>query len=36
MGLLDGDFADGERIRVDAQDGELVFEKVSAAEHARV
>jgi ATP-dependent Clp protease ATP-binding subunit ClpB len=36
MRLLEGDFADGERIRVDAQDGELVFEKVSAAEHARV
>ena len=36
MRLLDGDFADGERIRVDAQNGELVFEKVSAAEPARV
>jgi ATP-dependent Clp protease ATP-binding subunit ClpB len=36
MGLLEGDFADGERIRVDAQNGELVFEKVSAAEPARV
>jgi ATP-dependent Clp protease ATP-binding subunit ClpB len=36
MRLLEGDFADGERIRVDAQDSELVFEKVSAAEHARV
>jgi ATP-dependent Clp protease ATP-binding subunit ClpB len=36
MRLLDGEFADGERIRVDAQNGELVFEKVSAAEPARV
>jgi ATP-dependent Clp protease ATP-binding subunit ClpB len=36
MRLLEGDVADGERIRVDAQDSELVFEKVSAAEHARV
>ncbi len=36
MRLLEGDFADGERIRVDAQNGELVFEKVSAAEPARV
>jgi ATP-dependent Clp protease ATP-binding subunit ClpB len=36
MGLLEGDFADGERIRVDAQNGELVFETVSAAEPARV
>jgi ATP-dependent Clp protease ATP-binding subunit ClpB len=36
MGLLEGDFADGERIRVDAQNGELGFEKVSAAEPARV
>ena len=36
MRLLEGDFADGERIRVDAQNGELVFEKVGAAEPARV
>jgi ATP-dependent Clp protease ATP-binding subunit ClpB len=36
MRLLEGDFADGERIRVDAQNGELVFGKVSAAEPARV
>jgi ATP-dependent Clp protease ATP-binding subunit ClpB len=31
MRLLEGEFADGDRIRVDAQDGELVFEKVPAA-----
>ena len=36
MRLLEGDFADGDRIRVDAQNGELVFEKVGAAEPARV
>jgi ATP-dependent Clp protease ATP-binding subunit ClpB len=36
MRLLEGDFADGERIRVDTQNGELGFEKVSAAEPARV
>jgi ATP-dependent Clp protease ATP-binding subunit ClpB len=35
MRLLEGDFADGDRIRVDAQNGELVFEKVGAAEPAR-
>ncbi len=35
MRLLEGDFADGDRIRVDAQDGELAFEKVGAAEPAR-
>jgi len=29
--LLEGDFADGDAIRVDARDGELVFEKASAA-----
>jgi ATP-dependent Clp protease ATP-binding subunit ClpB len=34
MRLLEGDFADGDRIRVDAQNGELVFEKVSARETA--
>jgi ATP-dependent Clp protease ATP-binding subunit ClpB len=33
--LLEGDFADGDRIRVDAQNGELVFEKVGVAEPAR-
>jgi ATP-dependent Clp protease ATP-binding subunit ClpB len=35
MRLLEGDFADGDRIRVDAQNGELAFEKVGAAEPAR-
>jgi ATP-dependent Clp protease ATP-binding subunit ClpB len=34
MRLLEGDFSDGDRIRVDAQNGELVFEKVSARETA--
>jgi ATP-dependent Clp protease ATP-binding subunit ClpB len=29
--LLEGDFADGDRVRVDASDGELVFEKAAAA-----
>ncbi len=29
--LLEGDFADGDTIRVDAEDGELRFEKVGAA-----
>jgi ATP-dependent Clp protease ATP-binding subunit ClpB len=33
--LLEGDFADGDHIRVDAQNGELVFEKVRVAEPAR-
>jgi ATP-dependent Clp protease ATP-binding subunit ClpB len=32
--LLEGDFADGDMIRVDAHDGELVFEKAAAAEPA--
>ncbi len=32
--LLEGDFADGDTIRVDADGGELVFEKASAAAHA--
>jgi ATP-dependent Clp protease ATP-binding subunit ClpB len=32
--LLEGDFADGDRIRLDAQNGELVFEKVGVAEPA--
>jgi ATP-dependent Clp protease ATP-binding subunit ClpB len=35
MRLLEGVFADGDRIRVDAQNGELVFEKVGATEPAR-
>jgi ATP-dependent Clp protease ATP-binding subunit ClpB len=35
MRLLEGDFADGDHIRVDARNGELVFEKVGAAEPAR-
>jgi ATP-dependent Clp protease ATP-binding subunit ClpB len=30
MRLLDGDFADGDTVRVDARDGELVFEKAEA------
>jgi ATP-dependent Clp protease ATP-binding subunit ClpB len=29
--LLEGDFADGDTIRVDAEDGEIVFERVGAA-----
>jgi hypothetical protein len=29
--LLEGDFADGDTIRVDAEDGEIRFEKVGAA-----
>jgi ATP-dependent Clp protease ATP-binding subunit ClpB len=32
--LLEGDFADGDTIRVDGQNGELVFVKVGAAEPA--
>jgi ATP-dependent Clp protease ATP-binding subunit ClpB len=35
MRLLEGDFADSDRIRVDSQNGELVFDKVGAAEPAR-
>ncbi len=35
MRLLEGDFAEGDRVRVDAQNGELVFEKAGAAEPAR-
>jgi ATP-dependent Clp protease ATP-binding subunit ClpB len=35
MRLLEGVFADGDRVRVDVQNGELVFEKVGAAEPAR-
>jgi len=34
--MLEGDFTEGDRIRVDAQNGELVFEKVAAAEPAAV
>jgi ATP-dependent Clp protease ATP-binding subunit ClpB len=30
--LLEGEFADGDRVRVDAQDGELVFERVGERE----
>jgi hypothetical protein len=30
--LLEGDFADGDTIRVDAHDGELVFERAKTAE----
>jgi ATP-dependent Clp protease ATP-binding subunit ClpB len=32
--LLEGDFGEGDTIRVDAQNGELVFEKASVAEPA--
>ncbi|HEX5469314.1 MAG TPA: ATP-dependent chaperone ClpB [Gaiellaceae bacterium] len=32
--LLEGDFADGDRVTVDAENGELVFEKSAAAEPA--
>jgi ATP-dependent Clp protease ATP-binding subunit ClpB len=32
--LLEGEFAEGDTIRVDAQDGELVFERAAAAEPA--
>jgi ATP-dependent Clp protease ATP-binding subunit ClpB len=35
MRLLEGDFADGDHVRVDAQNGELVFENVGVAEPAR-
>jgi ATP-dependent Clp protease ATP-binding subunit ClpB len=34
--LLEGDFADGDTIRVDAEDGEIRFEKVGAAAEAAV
>jgi ATP-dependent Clp protease ATP-binding subunit ClpB len=34
MRLLEGDFAEGDHIRVDAQNGELVFQKAPAAEPA--
>jgi ATP-dependent Clp protease ATP-binding subunit ClpB len=36
MRLLDGDFGDGDTIRVDVQDGELAFEKAEAAQPAAV
>jgi len=32
--LLEGEFAEGDTIRVDAGDGELVFEKADAAQPA--
>ena len=35
MRLLEGDFAEGDRVRVDAQNGELVFENAGTAEPAR-
>ncbi|HEX2292589.1 MAG TPA: AAA family ATPase, partial [Gaiellaceae bacterium] len=34
--LLEGDFVEGDTVRVDAQDGEIVFEKAGAAEPATV
>src|SRR5438552_8888724 len=34
--LLQGEFADGDTVRVDAQDGELAFERASAREPAAV
>ena len=34
--LLEGDFADGDTIRVDAQNGELVFERAAVSEPAAV
>ena len=34
--LLEGEFADGDTVRVDAQDGELVFERAEAREPAAV
>jgi hypothetical protein len=34
MRLLDGELADGDTIRVDVRDGELVFEKAEAPEPA--
>jgi ATP-dependent Clp protease ATP-binding subunit ClpB len=34
--LLEGDFTDGDTVRVDAQNGELVFEKATAAQPAAV
>jgi ATP-dependent Clp protease ATP-binding subunit ClpB len=32
--LLEGDFGEGDTVRVDVQDGELVFETATAAEPA--
>ena len=32
--LLEGDFREGDRVRVDAKDGELVFERASRREPA--
>ena len=32
--LLEGEFADGDTVRVDAKDGELTFERVGAREPA--
>jgi ATP-dependent Clp protease ATP-binding subunit ClpB len=32
--LLEGEFADGDTVRVDARDGELVFERAAAPEPA--
>jgi ATP-dependent Clp protease ATP-binding subunit ClpB len=32
--LLEGDFGDGDTVRVDAQNGELVFERAGVAEPA--
>jgi len=32
--LLEGDFGEGDRVRVDAKDGELVFERTSLREPA--
>ena len=31
MRLLEGEFEEGDTVRVDAQDGELVFEKAGVA-----
>jgi hypothetical protein len=34
--LLEGEFSDGDTVRVDAADGELVFERAQAREPATV
>jgi ATP-dependent Clp protease ATP-binding subunit ClpB len=34
--LLEGDFAEGDTVHVDARDGELVFEKAESTETAAV
>jgi len=34
--LLEGEFADGDTVRVDARDGDLVFEKMGARQPAAV